>query len=90
MTNPTAHIAEDDWDRHWQDYAEAAQRNPAQRYRFAASRVSCFSAMGVLEVREFSTSEAGKATSLWIYAAPFPGPKSPVSNSARWELKWRR
>jgi SAM-dependent methyltransferase len=23
----------DDWDRHWLDYAEAAERNPAQRYR---------------------------------------------------------
>jgi SAM-dependent methyltransferase len=23
----------DDWDRHWLDYAEAAQHNPAQRYR---------------------------------------------------------
>jgi SAM-dependent methyltransferase len=23
----------DDWDRHWQDYAEAAKHNPAQRYR---------------------------------------------------------
>ena len=25
--------AQDDWDRHWQDYAEAAAANPAQRYR---------------------------------------------------------
>lgn len=23
----------DDWDRHWDDYAAAAERNPAQRYR---------------------------------------------------------
>ena len=23
----------DDWDRHWDDYAEAAEQNPAQRYR---------------------------------------------------------
>jgi SAM-dependent methyltransferase len=23
----------DDWDRHWDDYASAAERNPAQRYR---------------------------------------------------------
>ena len=23
----------DDWDRHWLDYSEAAERNPAQRYR---------------------------------------------------------
>jgi SAM-dependent methyltransferase len=23
----------DDWDRHWDDYAQAAERNPAQRYR---------------------------------------------------------
>lgn len=34
----TAHdrvVAErhDDWDRHWDDYAAAAERNPAQRYR---------------------------------------------------------
>jgi 2-polyprenyl-3-methyl-5-hydroxy-6-metoxy-1,4-benzoquinol methylase len=24
---------QDDWDRHWTDYASAAERNPAQRYR---------------------------------------------------------
>jgi SAM-dependent methyltransferase len=23
----------DDWDRHWQDYSDAAEQNPAQRYR---------------------------------------------------------
>jgi SAM-dependent methyltransferase len=23
----------DDWDRHWEDYAESAEQNPAQRYR---------------------------------------------------------
>lgn len=25
--------AQDDWDRHWDDYAESAERNPAQLYR---------------------------------------------------------
>ncbi len=33
MTNPIAQTAQDDWDRHWQDYADAAGQNPAQRYR---------------------------------------------------------
>ncbi len=27
MTNP------DDWDRHWRDYADTAEQNPAQNYR---------------------------------------------------------
>lgn len=26
-------LAQDDWDQHWQDYADAAEQNPAQRYR---------------------------------------------------------
>lgn len=26
-------LARDDWDQHWRDYAEAAEQNPAQRYR---------------------------------------------------------
>jgi trans-aconitate methyltransferase len=26
-------VAQDDWDRHWHDQAEATERNPAQRYR---------------------------------------------------------
>ncbi len=26
-------LARDDWDRHWEDYAESAERNPAQLYR---------------------------------------------------------
>jgi SAM-dependent methyltransferase len=34
----------DDWDRHWDDYAAAAERNPAQRYR---RRV----ALGLLEAQ---------------------------------------
>jgi SAM-dependent methyltransferase len=38
MTNPAAHVTEDDWDRHWRDYAEAAEQNPAQRYR---RRIAC-------------------------------------------------
>ena len=29
MTSPTR----DDWDRHWQDYSETAEQNPAQNYR---------------------------------------------------------
>jgi SAM-dependent methyltransferase len=36
-TNPMVPAApnmeQDDWDRHWRDYAEAAAQNPAQRYR---------------------------------------------------------
>lgn len=26
-------LARDDWDRHWSDYTDAAEQNPAQRYR---------------------------------------------------------
>jgi SAM-dependent methyltransferase len=33
MTNSHAPVAPDDWDQHWQDQAEVAERNPAQRYR---------------------------------------------------------
>ncbi len=32
-TNSVAIGARDDWDAHWDDYAAAAERNPAQRYR---------------------------------------------------------
>src|SRR5258708_19917175 len=34
MTNPTiTPVARDDWEGHWRDYTEAAEHNPAQRYR---------------------------------------------------------
>src|SRR5260370_25244618 len=34
MTNPTiTPIARDDWEGHWRDYTDAAEHNPAQRYR---------------------------------------------------------
>jgi len=33
MTNATTSIGRDDWDGHWRAYTEAAERNPAQRYR---------------------------------------------------------
>jgi 2-polyprenyl-3-methyl-5-hydroxy-6-metoxy-1,4-benzoquinol methylase len=33
MTNPAARVARDDWEGHWRDYTEAAEHNPAQRYR---------------------------------------------------------
>ena len=33
MSTPRVHAAEDNWDRHWQDYAEIVEQNPAQRYR---------------------------------------------------------
>jgi SAM-dependent methyltransferase len=33
MTNSHAPVAPDDWDQHWHDQADVAQRNPAQRYR---------------------------------------------------------
>ncbi|MDP9114475.1 MAG: class I SAM-dependent methyltransferase [Acidobacteriota bacterium] len=31
--NTPSKAAHDDWDRHWRNYAEAAENNPAQRYR---------------------------------------------------------
>jgi SAM-dependent methyltransferase len=31
--DPNARASNDDWDRHWSSYAEAASRNPAQTYR---------------------------------------------------------
>jgi SAM-dependent methyltransferase len=33
VTDPHTPVAPDDWDQHWLDQAEVAQRNPAQRYR---------------------------------------------------------
>ncbi len=33
MGSPREAAEHDDWDRHWLDYASAAERNPAQRYR---------------------------------------------------------
>jgi len=33
MTDSHAPVAPDDWDQHWHDQAEVAERNPAQRYR---------------------------------------------------------
>jgi 2-polyprenyl-3-methyl-5-hydroxy-6-metoxy-1,4-benzoquinol methylase len=33
MPDLTASIDRDDWNRHWEDYSGAAERNPAQRYR---------------------------------------------------------
>lgn len=33
MTDLHAPVAPDDWDQHWLDQADVAQRNPAQRYR---------------------------------------------------------
>jgi SAM-dependent methyltransferase len=33
LTPASIRDSQDDWDRHWQDYADAAQENPAQRYR---------------------------------------------------------
>lgn len=33
MNSAAATVQRDDWDRHWDDYASAAERNPAQRYR---------------------------------------------------------
>jgi len=33
MTNSHVPVAPDDWDQHWHDQAEVAERNPAQRYR---------------------------------------------------------
>lgn len=37
-THPTITAAQDDWDQHWRDYADAAELNPAQQYR---RRVAC-------------------------------------------------
>jgi SAM-dependent methyltransferase len=37
--------ARDDWDRHWDEYSQAAQTNPAQEYR----RRMCFSLLGLKE-----------------------------------------
>lgn len=36
-------VTHDDWDRHWQEYSEAAEQNPAQNYR----RELIFSLLGV-------------------------------------------
>lgn len=33
MTASSGQVQRDDWDRHWDDYAEAAEQNPAQRFR---------------------------------------------------------
>jgi SAM-dependent methyltransferase len=33
LAPPDQAAQRDDWDRHWVDYAEAAEQNPAQRYR---------------------------------------------------------
>jgi SAM-dependent methyltransferase len=33
LAPPDEAAQRDDWDRHWVDYAEAAEQNPAQRYR---------------------------------------------------------
>ncbi len=33
MISSPIRTAQDNWDRHWRDYADAAQQNPAQRYR---------------------------------------------------------
>lgn len=55
MTPSDVRLAQDDWDRHWQDYADAAEQNPAQRYRrqiackFLA-RQGCAGAARILDV----------------------------------------
>jgi len=33
MTPTNNRAEQDDWEKHWRDYAEAAEQNPAQRYR---------------------------------------------------------
>jgi SAM-dependent methyltransferase len=33
LAPPDQAAQRDDWDQHWDDYAESAERNPAQRYR---------------------------------------------------------
>jgi hypothetical protein len=33
MTKPGMSSARDDWSRHWEEYSESAQQNPAQDYR---------------------------------------------------------
>ena len=33
MTNPATPVERDDWEGHWRDYTDAAEHNPAQRYR---------------------------------------------------------
>jgi len=38
MTNNATHLTHDDWERHWRDYTDAAEHNPAQLYR---RRVAC-------------------------------------------------
>jgi 2-polyprenyl-3-methyl-5-hydroxy-6-metoxy-1,4-benzoquinol methylase len=53
--NPAVPLAHDDWDRHWQDYAEAAAANPAQRYRRrivceVLKRHGCSNAARILDV----------------------------------------
>ncbi len=55
MTATNIRLAQDDWDRHWQDYADAAEQNPAQRYRREIvckllARHSCTGAARILDV----------------------------------------
>lgn len=53
-TNPMA-AAHDDWEQHWRHYAEAAARNPAQRYRrklvcAALRRFGCSADAKILDI----------------------------------------
>jgi SAM-dependent methyltransferase len=52
---PNIRLAQDDWDRHWQDYADAAEDNPAQRYRRRVAvkllaKSSCSGAARILDI----------------------------------------
>lgn len=55
VTPSSIRLAQDDWDRHWQDYTDAAQHNPAQRYRREIAckllaRHSCSGAARILDI----------------------------------------
>src|SRR5215468_2310489 len=43
MDGKMTSLPEDDWNRHWEDYSEAASQNPAQNYR----REMIFSLLGI-------------------------------------------
>lgn len=66
MTNPVARVARDDWEGHWRDYTEAAEHNPAQRYR---RRIACkllerFGCAGDTQVLDIGSGQGDLALDL--------------------------
>ncbi len=55
MIPAAPNVAQDDWDRHWRDYAKAAAHNPAQKYRRrivceVLKRYGCSSGARILDI----------------------------------------